>query len=60
MAHDAQSAGAADLSGLGGTNVEAVTPKVITARERVPKHLKADDEKIASLVPSSALEGVWR
>ncbi|KAG5956158.1 hypothetical protein E4U58_006722 [Claviceps cyperi] len=27
------------LSGLGGTNVEAVTPKVITARERVPKHL---------------------
>ncbi|KAG5952570.1 hypothetical protein E4U58_000705, partial [Claviceps cyperi] len=40
----------------GGTNVEAVTPKVVTARERVPKHLKADYEKIASLVPSSALE----
>ncbi|KAG5949426.1 hypothetical protein E4U58_001993, partial [Claviceps cyperi] len=48
------------LSGLGGTNVEAVTPKVITARERLPKHLKADCEKITSLVPSSALEDVWR
>ncbi|KAG5956581.1 hypothetical protein E4U58_006528, partial [Claviceps cyperi] len=48
------------LSGLGGTNVEAVTPNVITARERVPKHLKTDYEKIASLVPFSALEVVWR
>ncbi|KAG5973148.1 hypothetical protein E4U58_005592 [Claviceps cyperi] len=47
------------LSGLGGTNVESVAPKVITARERVPKRLKADYGKIASLIPSSALEGVW-
>ncbi|KAG5969603.1 hypothetical protein E4U58_001298, partial [Claviceps cyperi] len=37
------------LSGLGGTNVEAVTPQAFTARERVPKHLKADYERIASL-----------
>ncbi|KAG6051841.1 hypothetical protein E4U39_006928 [Claviceps sp. Clav50 group G5] len=48
------------LSGLGSVNVEAVGTEATTARERVPKHLIADYEKIACLVTPSALESVWK
>ncbi|KAG6083754.1 hypothetical protein E4U33_004467 [Claviceps sp. LM78 group G4] len=47
------------LSGLGSINVEAVATEAITVRERVPKPLIAEYEKLARLVAPSALEGVW-
>ncbi|KAG6309196.1 hypothetical protein E4U44_007309, partial [Claviceps purpurea] len=48
------------LSGLGSVNVETVSPEATAERERVPKHLRADFDKIARLVQPSALEGVWK
>ncbi|KAG6083399.1 hypothetical protein E4U15_002006 [Claviceps sp. LM218 group G6] len=47
------------LSGLGSINVEAVGTEAITVRERVPKLLIAEYEKMARLVIPPALEGVW-
>ncbi|KAG6115418.1 hypothetical protein E4U13_002767 [Claviceps humidiphila] len=47
------------LSGLGSINVEAVGTEAITVRERVPKLLIAEYEKMARLVTPPALEGVW-
>ncbi|KAG6170231.1 hypothetical protein E4U51_001013 [Claviceps purpurea] len=58
MAHVAQSCHH-PLSGLGSINVEAVGTEAIAARERVPKLLTAEYDKIACLVTPSALEGVW-
>ncbi|KAG5989457.1 hypothetical protein E4U52_005552 [Claviceps spartinae] len=47
------------LSGLGSVNVETVVTEAITVRERVPKPLIAEYEKLARLVTPPALEGVW-
>ncbi|KAG6090571.1 hypothetical protein E4U15_002299 [Claviceps sp. LM218 group G6] len=64
MAHDTQSAGAADgavpMVSTPGRNAEAVAPEAITARERVPKHLQASYDKLACLLEPPALEGVWK